>query len=165
MARLLRRLQLDLSLEDRPALLPLYLRLSSVLSLLHLLAEHLGLLVFLAGQLGLHLLLHLLLDHAAERILHRVARGLEALQPGGLLGFLFLHLAAQLRLELRLDEGPPGVAPPESCLALGLLLFGELGQLSNLLFFFIIFILLLVFFFGFEGVLLGSEFFTLPWVR
>ena len=64
-----------------------------------------------------------------------------------------------------MDEGAPGVAPPKGCLALGLLLFGELGQLSNLLFLFIIFILLLVFFFGFEGVLLGGEFFTLPWVR
>ena len=56
------------------------------------------------GQLRLHLLQHLLLNHAAERILHGVAGRLEGAQAGDRLGLLFFEFTLDLRVKQDLDE-------------------------------------------------------------
>lgn len=102
-------LELNITLKYDPLLLALDLFLSLRRSNLHLALE--DLVFFLAlGQLCLHLLKHLLLDHAAERILHGVTGGLEGAQTGVRLGLLFFEFTLDLGVKQDLDEALSGAS-------------------------------------------------------
>ena len=62
----------------------------------------------LLGKLGLHLLEHLLLNHASEAILHGISRRLKGTESRGLLSLLLFKLALNLGIKQDLDKALHG---------------------------------------------------------
>ena len=93
----------DFAVHDDALLLALNFLLPLRSPYLHFAFKHFVLLLLLS-ELGLHLLKHLLLDHASETILHRVSCRLKGGQARPSLSLLLFKLPRNLRVKQDLNE-------------------------------------------------------------